>query len=401
MNAHTTTQDAVDNTAVDYASAPEPDDSRKPDNLTGIKAKSWKYVAKRSVAKFSADAATDMAATLTYYAVLSLFPAILALVSILGLVGQAEQTTKVMLDLVVQLTDESMVATIRGPVENLTSSPAAGWTFAFGLAAALWSASKYVGGFSRAMNRIYGTDEGRPVWKLRPALLLVTLIAVLLVAAMALMLVVSGPIARAIGETIGLGDTAVMVWNTAKWPVLGILAVVLIALLYYFTPNVQQPKFRWISVGATVALLGALVASVGFGFYLANFGKYEKTYGAIAGVIILLLWLWILNLALLFGAEVDAELERGRQLQAGIVAEADVQLPPRGITASLKKTEKEMVLVAEGKHLRERYAAESPDGSAAKSGEAKALWWLLGAGAAVLAVVSWRKRDSLQENGSD
>ncbi|MDJ0314836.1 YihY/virulence factor BrkB family protein [Arthrobacter sp. H35-D1] len=397
MNAHNTTRDAVDYTAVDHASAPEPDDSRKPKKVAGIKAKSWKYVAKRSVAKFTADAATDMAATLTYFAVLSLFPAILALVSILGLVGQAEQTTKVMLDLVSQLTDEKMVKAISGPVENLISSPAAGWTFAFGLAAALWSASKYVGGFSRAMNRIYGTDEGRPVWKLRPALLLVTLVSVVLVAAMALMLVVSGPIARAIGETIGLGDTAVMVWNTAKWPVLGVLAVVLIALLYYFTPNVRQPKFRWISVGATVALLGALVASAGFGFYLANFNKYEKTYGAIAGVIILLLWLWILNLALLFGAEVDAELERGRQLQAGIVAEADLRLPPRAITASLKKTEKEMVLVAEGKHLREQFNADSPDSATDKSGEAKALWWLAAAGTAVLAVVSWRERRQRSE----
>ena len=392
MNAHKKSPDTVDNSAVDHASAPEADDPRKPSSPSSIKSTSWKYVAKRAVTKFSTDAATDLAASLTYYAVLSLFPAILALLSILGLVGQAEQTTKVMLDLVGQLTDQSVVETVRGPVEALSSSQAAGWTFALGLITALWSASGYVGGFSRAMNRIYGTDEGRPVWKLRPALLLVTLVSVLLVATMALLLVISGPIARVLGDFIGLGDTAVTVWNTAKWPVLAILAVVLIALLYYFTPNVQQPKFRWISVGAAVALLVAVVSSAGFGFYVSNFSKYEKTYGTIAGVIILLLWLWILNLALLFGAEVDAELERGRQLQAGIKAEAELKLPPRAITASLKKAEKEMVLVTEGKHLRERFAADSPDDAARKSAEAKTLWWLAGTGAVAFAVASWRNR---------
>ncbi len=401
MNAHTKFSDIVDDTAVDHAAAPDPDDSRKPKDLTGIKAKSWKYVARRSVAKFGADASTDMAASLTYYAVLSLFPAILALVSILGLVGQAEETTKVMLNLVGKLTNEKIVDTISGPVQQLTSSRAAGWTFAFGLVAALWSASKYVGGFSRAMNRIYGTDEGRPVWKLRPALLLVTLISVLMMALMALLLVVSGPIARVLGDAIGVGETAVTVWNIAKWPVLAFLAVVLIALLYYFTPNVQQPKFRWISVGAALALLVALAASVGFGIYLANFDKYEKTYGTIAGVIVLLLWLWIMNLALLFGAEVDAELERGRQLQAGIKAEADIQLPPREVTASLKKAGKEMALVAEGRHLREKFAADSPDDAALKSAEAKTLWWLAGAGAAVLAVVSWHNRGNREHKEMD
>ncbi|WP_207344857.1 YihY/virulence factor BrkB family protein [Arthrobacter sp. E3] len=401
MNTHTKFSDIVEDTAVDHAAAPDPDDSRKPQKVARIKTKSWKYVAKRSVAKFGADASTDMAASLTYYAVLSLFPAILALVSILGLVGQAEETTKVMLNLVGQLTDPSIVETISGPVEQLTSSRAAGWTFVLGLATALWSASKYVGGFSRAMNRIYGTDEGRPVWKLRPALLLVTLAAVLMVAIMALLLVISGPIAKVLGDAIGFGDTAVTVWNIAKWPVLAILAVALIALLYYFTPNVQQPKFRWISVGAAVALVVAVAASAGFGLYLANFNKYEKTYGAIAGVIVLLLWLWIMNLALLFGAEVDAELERSRQLQAGIKAEAEIQLPPREVTASLKKAEKEMVLVAEGKHLRKKFAPDSPDDDARKSGEGKTLLWLAGIGAAVLAVTSWRNRGNHQPKQMD
>lgn len=383
---------ATPDPAFALVNAPAPDDARKPHDVTELKSTSWKYVLKRSIAKFSADGSTDMAASLTYYGVLSLFPAILALVSILGLVGQAEQTTKVMLDLVAQLGDKSVVETIRQPVEQLASSRAAGWTFAVGLLTALWSASGYVGAFSRAMNRIYGTDEGRPVWKLRPALLLVTLVSVLLVAAIGLLLVISGPVARVLGDAIGLGDAAVTGWDIAKWPVVGILAILLIAGLYYFTPNVRQPKFRWISVGAAVALISAVLASAGFGLYLANFSKYDKTYGTIAGVIVLLLWLWIMNLALLLGAQVDAELERGRQLQAGIKAEARLQLPPRDITASLKKQEKKLLLVSEGKDLREKFAPNSAQDTDTKNHEMTALLWLAGAGAAAAAVVTLRKR---------
>ncbi len=379
-------------TAVDRVAAPDPDDARKPQDVTEVKKRSWKYIAKRSLAKFSADGCTDLAASLTYYGVLSLFPAILALVSIVGLVGQAEQTTKVLLDLMDKLGGSTVVDTISGPVENLASSRAAGWTFALGLLTALWSASGYVGAFSRAMNRIYGTDEGRPVWKLRPALLLVTLATVLLVAGIALLLVISGPIARVLGDAIGLGDEAVTVWDIAKWPVVGLLTIVLIAVLYYFTPNVQQPKFRWISVGAAVALICAVAASAGFGLYLANFSKYDKTYGAIAGVIVLLLWLWIINLTLLLGAQVDAELERARQLQSGIKAEAQIQLPPRDISASLKKQQKELSLVAEGKELRKRFAPDSELDEPATSQERKALLWLAGIGTAVAAVVTLRRR---------
>lgn len=376
--------------ATGQVAAPDPDDARKLQGVNELKKQSWKYITKRSLAKFSADGCTDMAASLTYYGVLSLFPAILALVSIVGLVGQAEQTTKVLLDLVDQLGGTEIVKTIKDPIEQLASSRAAGWTFVLGLLTALWSASGYVGAFSRAMNRIYGTDEGRPVWKLRPALLLVTLVSVLLVATIALLLVVSGPIAKVLGDALGVGDAAVTVWDTAKWPVVGLLTIALIAVLYYFTPNVQQPKFRWISVGATVALLSAVLASAGFGLYLGNFAKYDKTYGTIAGVIVLLLWLWILNLALLLGAQVDAELERGRQLQSGIKAEAQIQLPPREISASLKRQEKELLLVTEGKELREKFAPDSDFEEPATNPEKKVLLWLAGAGAAVAAVVTLR-----------
>jgi membrane protein len=202
------------------------------------------------------------------------------------------------------------------------------------------------------MNRVYKIDEGRPVWKLRPTMLLVTLITVVLTALVAIGLVVTGPAAQAVGDAVGLGSTAVTVWNIAKWPVMLAVVVVIVALLYYATPNVKQPKFRWISVGALVAIITWIVASALFGFYVANFSSYNKTYGSLAGVIVFLLWLWITNLALLFGAELDAELERGRELQAGLPAEEVIQLPARD-TRNIEKAErKEREDIERGKEIR-------------------------------------------------
>lgn len=388
--------DGAPGSAARRVGSPEPDDSSKLQNPADLPAVSWKYVARRAAGKFTADGSTDVAAALTYYSVLSLFPAILALVSIVGLVGQADQTTALILDLVSRAAGADTVDTLRGPLEQLTQSRAAGWALVLGLGTALWSASGYVGAFSRAMNKIYGVDEGRPVWKLRPALLLVTLSAVVMVAAMAILLVVSGPIAQAIGDVVGLGDAAIQAWDIGKWPVVGILAVVLIAVLYYFTPNVRQPKFRWISLGAGIALVAIVVSSAGFGLYVANFSKYEQTYGAIAGVIVLLLWLWIVNLMLLFGAEVDAELERARQLRAGIEAEVQLQLPPRDSSASIKRLGKEQLLVAQGKQLR-RTAQEEDTEPLGKSAEARTLWVItgLGAAAAVVTAVSRRRKQKM------
>jgi membrane protein len=377
--------------AVDHTGAPGPDDARKPQKVSALEGRAWKYVIKRAIAKFSADACTDMAASLTYFGVLALFPALLALVSILGLVGQAEQTSAALLDLIGQLTDASLVDTLREPVEQLASSRAAGWAFALGLLTALWSASAYVGGFSRAMNRIYGTDEGRSIWKLRPTLLLVTLASVVLVAFIALLLVISGPIARGIGDAIGLGSAAVSVWEIAKWPVVGVLTIALIAMLYYFTPNVKQPKFRWISVGAAVALVSAVVASAGFGLYVANFSKYEKTYGTIAGVVVLLLWLWIVNLTLLLGAELDSEIERGRELQAGIQAEEQLQLPPRDTRASLKKREKVHSMISEGRQLRKTLPLAAEHDGASNTSKFRPVAMIAGAGAVAAGVLTIRK----------
>lgn len=310
------------------------------------------FVVRSTMREFTSDQCTDLAAALTYYAVLSIFPALVVVVSLLGVLGQGQSTVDAILQIVSSVGPDSAVDTLRGPIEQLVQSPSAGLTLLIGIAGALWSASGYIGAFGRAMNRIYEIDEGRPVWKLRPLQLLLTLAGLVVVAAAALSLAITGPVAKAVGDAIGVGSAAVTVWNVARWPLLLILVALSVAILYYTTPNVKQPKFRWVSVGAGVAILVWIVASVGFGFYVSNFSNYNKTYGALAGVIVFLLWLWITNLALLFGAEIDSELERGRQLQAGIPAERDLQLPARDTRVAEKNQAKEDKDIERGKRLR-------------------------------------------------
>ncbi len=330
---------------------PSPDAADKPDSPTDLTKPSWRFILRKTIREFSADDCTDLAAALTYYAVLALFPGLLALVSLLGLVGQAGNT-QALTDVLGDVGAGSAADTIRDQIDQLTQSPATGVGLIIGILGALWSASGYVGAFGRAMNRIYEVDEGRPFYKLRPLQMVVTLGAVVLAGLVAIGLVVSGPVARAIGDLIGLGDTAVTVWSIVKWPILLALAALAIAILYYATPNVKQPKFRWLSVGALLAIVVWVVASALFGLYIANFANYGKTYGSLAGVIIFLLWLWITNLALLFGAELDAEMERGRQLQAGIGAERDIQLPLRDRKLVHKRERQEEQDVARAQELR-------------------------------------------------
>jgi membrane protein len=309
------------------------------------------FVLRRTVREFIDDGSSDLAAALTYYAVLALFPALLAIISLLGLIGQDQQGTDALMQTIRDVAP-SAADTLQDVVTQLTQSQSSGFTLIIGILGALWSASGYVGAFGRAMNRIYEIDEGRPFYKLRPVMLLITLIAVLLAALVSVALVVSGPVARAIGTAIGLGDTAVTIWNIIKWPLILAVVVLVVAILYYATPNVKQPKFRWISIGAGIAVVVWILASLGFGLYVANFSNYNKTYGSLAGVIIFLLWLWITNLALLFGAEVDSEIERGRQLQGGIAAEEDLQLPPRDTKASDKLAKKERADMEEAREIR-------------------------------------------------
>jgi membrane protein len=334
--------------------APDPDDSRKPDSPNDLTARSWWYAFKQAWAEFRRDECTDQAASLTYYAVLSLFPALLAVISLLGIFGQGRSTTDTVLELIGRIGQQGAIDQLREPITQMTQTNVAGFALFFGLLGALWSASGYVGAFGRAMNRIYEIDEGRPFWKLRPLNLAVTVVSVFLAALVLLGLVVSGPFAHQLGDTLGLGDTTVTLWNIVKWPLMLLVVVFLVAVLYYATPNVQQPKFRWISVGAGLAIVVWILASAAFAVYVANFGSYNKTYGSLAGIIILLLWLWLTNLALLFGAEVDAETERSRQLQAGIKAEESLQLPPRDTRASDKAAAKLDEQIERGRELREQ-----------------------------------------------
>ncbi|MBB1022109.1 YihY/virulence factor BrkB family protein [Dietzia sp. E1] len=348
-------------TSRDITDKPDSDadpDYGKPESPTSLKGSAWKIGIKRALSEFSRDKCTDLAASLTYFAVLSLFPALLAVVSLLGVFGQGQATVDAVMELLEGAAPEETLAALRGPIESVVNTPAAGIALITGLAGALWSASGYVGAFGRAMNRIYEIEEGRPFWKLKPVTVLLTAVLLLLVCLAGLILVVSGPIAEWAGNLIGLGETAVTVWGIAKWPVLVLVVVVILAVLYGFAPNVKQPKFRWISIGAVIALIVWAVATGGFVLYVTNFSSYNATYGSLAGVIIFLLWLWITNNALLFGAEVDAEVERARELQAGMHAEETIQLPPRDTTASDKAAEKHQQTVDDAADVRREAQAE-------------------------------------------
>ena len=337
--------------------APDPEDARKPDTPPEVSKPSWKYVFRKTFREFIDDECQDSAAALTYYGVLAIFPGLLALTSLLALVGQGGSAIDALLGVLEGVAPPEVLQVLSEPLQNFANSPAAGLGFVTGLVIALWSASGYVGAFGRAMNRIYEIEEGRPFWKLRPIQLGVTIAAVVLVAIVAVILVISGPVTDAIGSALGLGEAVRVVWEIAKWPLLAVIVVLIIALLYHATPNAKQPKFRWVSLGALLAIIVLVIASAGFALYVANFSNYDRTYGSLAGAIVFLLWLWIANNALLFGAEFDAELERGRELQAGIEAEERIQLPPRDTRKMDKAEEKRKEDARIGRRLREAHTA--------------------------------------------
>jgi membrane protein len=286
---------------------------------------------KRTWKEFSQDNLTDWAAALTYYGVLALFPALIALVSIVGLVFSPTQITDALNQIVGQLGPQSAMETLRGPIESIAGGGSkTGIMLIVGVVAALWAASGYVGAFMRASNIMYEVDEGREIWKLRPLQMLVTLAMILLIAIAAVAVVVSGPVAEAVGSAIGVGDTAVTIWNYAKWPVLLAIVAFMLAVLYYASPNAKVGRFKFISPGAIVAVVVWVIASVAFAFYVSNFGSYDKTYGSLAGVVVFLVWLYISNIAILFGAQLNAERERSEQFKKGVEgAERDLRLGHR------------------------------------------------------------------------
>jgi membrane protein len=286
---------------------------------------------KRTALEFREDNMTDWAAALTYYGLLALFPMLIALVSIVGLFGDPVTTTRKLTDIVTSIGPSTAADTFAGPIRSITSHRgAAGVLFVTGLAVALWSASGYVGAFMRAANVIYETPEGRPFWKLRPLQVAVTLAMVLLLTALALALVLTGPVVRQVAGPLGIGDTATTIWDIAKWPVMVLVVLLMLAVLFHAAPNVKLPSFKWVTAGAVLALVVWVIASAAFALYVANFASYDKTYGTLGGVVVLLIWLWLGNLALLLGMELNAERERNRELEEGVPgAERELQLDAR------------------------------------------------------------------------
>jgi membrane protein len=299
-----------------------------PGKPTDLSLRAWWSALKRTVSEFRADNLTDWAAALTYYAILSIFPALIVLVAILGLAG--DSATQSVLDNLNELGPGPATDIVSGAIKQIASSQGtAGVALVIGLVAALWSASGYVGAFSRACNVVYEVEEGRPFWKLRPLQLAMSLLLILLVALSAIAVVVTGPLAEQVGNLFGLGSTAVTIWDIAKWPVIVVTVITMLAMLYYGAPNVRQPGFRWITPGGVLGVGLWLLASAGFALYVANFGAYNKTYGSLAGVIVFLIWLWISNLAVLLGAELNAELERGREVESGVPPEETLAVERR------------------------------------------------------------------------
>jgi membrane protein len=299
-----------------------------PEKPRGLPRRAWGGVLKRTVAEFREDNVTDWAAALTYYGILSVFPALIALVSVLGLVGRS--ATDPLLTNLGSFAPGPAHKILENTLHGLTESRGgAGILFAVGLAGAIWSASAYIGAFIRASNSIWDVEEGRPIWKTIPLRLAITIVMLILLTATAVAVTVTGPLADKVGKLLGVGSAAVTAWDIAKWPVLILVVSLMFSILYYAAPNVRQPGFRWLTPGGILAVIVWIVVSALFGLYVANFGSYNKTYGSLGAVVIFLVWLWLTNIAILLGAELNAEAERGRQIEAGQPPDLEPFLPPR------------------------------------------------------------------------
>jgi membrane protein len=304
------------------------DGARYAESRAKLPRRAWGRVLKRTFAEFTDDNLTDWAAALTYYGIVAMFPALIAVVSIVGLIG--DSATKPLLDNLGSFAPGPAHQILSNALDGLTQSRgSAGILFVVGLAGALWAASGYIGAFIRASNQIWDVEEGRPIWRILPLRLLVTIVMVVLLAFSAIAVVVTGPLADRVGRLLGIGGAAVTTWDIAKWPLLVLVVSVMFSILYYASPNVRQPGFRWVTPGGIVAVITWMGVSAAFGVYVSNFGSYNKTYGSLGAIIIFLVWLWLSNVAILFGAELNAEIVRGRQIEAGQPAEREPFLPPR------------------------------------------------------------------------
>lgn len=316
-------------------------------------AASWRYTLKSTMQRFSANQATDMAATLTYYTVLAMFPALLSLVSILKLSSVGDTLMPALTQMIAQaVPDEATAGVIVDIIEGFFSSSGAGLGLAIGVLTAAWSASGYIAALSRAMNRIYQVEEGRNSLALKVQQFGLTIVVLVSMAVLVAGLVLSGGVASWLGDLVGFGEGALAVWGIAKWPVMLALVMMLIAVLYHFSPNVKLPRFRPVSYGSIVAVLVAIIAVAGFSFYAVNFSSYDATYGALAGLIIGLWLLWLTNVAIVLGAHLDMEVLRTKQLLAGAPSEREADLEPRQSAGILKQTQKDDRLAAQGHELR-------------------------------------------------
>jgi membrane protein len=297
--------------------------------LGQIRWRTWRGVLVRAARGFLDDSCTDWAAALTYYGVLALFPSAIVVVALVGLVANSGDAVDAILDVFRDLAPAS-VDNLQQPISEVVAQQgSAKVLLSFGLLGAVWSASGYVGAFTRAANAIYGVEETRPFYRLRPVQLLITMASLVLLAIVALGLVVSGPVARAVGEAVNAGGLARTAWMIGRWPVLAMVAGFLLSLLGWIAPNVHPPRLRWLTVGGLLTLVVWAALSVGFGVYVANFSSYNVTYGSLGAVVAFLVWLYLSNCAVLLGVEVNAELQRGRRLQAGEPADTGPALPPR------------------------------------------------------------------------
>ncbi len=300
----------------------------EPKSPTDLPKSSWLAVLRRAMKQINVDELTDRAAALTYYGVQSIFPGVLVLVSVLGLLGHS--TTQSLISNLGQITPGSVSSFIKTIIDNSQKNKsAAGLLGILGIVLAVWSASAYIAAFMRSANRIYGIPEGRPMWKTVPVRLGITVFTVLCLVAGMVIVVATGAVATQIGKTLGIGSTAVTVWDIAKWPVLLVIFILMLAVLYAAAPNVRHRGFRWITPGAVLAVVVWLIASGLFAVYVANFSSYNKTYGSLASVIVFLVWLWVSNLAILIGVEIDSELEHERAIREGLPTNVDLFAIPK------------------------------------------------------------------------
>ena len=282
-----------------------------------LPARSWPATLKRTGSAFYASHLLQWAAALTFFSVVSLFPAMLAVVSVLGVLGASG--IEPLIENVSELAPGTARDITLDALRNIEESrDGAGLTLVIALAAAMWTASAYVGAFIPAANIVWGVDEARPIWKKLLLRVSLTTVLLVLIAVTAVGVVLTGPVAREVGNVVGVGNAAVEVWQLAKWPFLVFVVMLLLAILYWSSPNVRHPGWRWVTPGSVVAVALWIGASLGFTFYVANFSSYNATYGGIGGVLVFLVWLWLTNIAILLGATLNAELERSRAIEAGM-----------------------------------------------------------------------------------